>query len=188
MWSHRERSSDNPPRAEKFGETKGEMMATLTVWKFDDADAAHRVQQKLYALQEQQLVNVVDTAIVYWEPGKKRPKTKQGYSTTAAGATGGAFWGLLFGVLFFVPLFGLAIGAITGALAGALTDVGIDDGFINKVRAQVTEGTSALFLLTTDAVVDRLEPAAEGEHPHLIATNLPAADEKALRELFENES
>ena len=60
---------------------------------------------------------------------------------------GGSFWGLLFGLIFFVPLLGAAIGAATGALAGSLTDVGIDDAFINKVRDQVTPGTSALFVL-----------------------------------------
>ena len=68
-----------------------------------------------------------------------------------------AFWGLLFGLIFFVPLLGAAIGAATGALAGSLTDVGIDDEFINKVRDQITPGTSALFVMTSDAVVDKVQ-------------------------------
>ena len=67
---------------------------------------------------------------------------------------GGAFWGLLFGLIFLVPLLGAAVGAATGAFAGTLTDVGIDDGFIKEVRKTVTPGTSALFLMTSDAGID----------------------------------
>jgi uncharacterized membrane protein len=60
-----------------------------------------------------------------------------------------AFWGLLFGLIFFVPFLGLAIGAAIGALAGKMSDYGIDDNFIKQTREKVTEGTSALFLMTT---------------------------------------
>ena len=42
----------------------------------------------------------------------------------------------------------MAVGAAAGALAGSLADYGIDDDFIKNVREKVTEGTSALFLLT----------------------------------------
>ena len=68
------------------------------------------------------------------------------------GALQGAFWGMLFGLIFFVPFFGLAVGAAMGAMAGKLTDYGINDDFIKQTREKVTEGTSALFLMTTQAV------------------------------------
>ena len=51
-----------------------------------------------------------------------------------------------------MPLLGLAVGAAAGALGGSLADVGIDDDFIAAVKAKVTPGTSALFVLTSDAV------------------------------------
>ena len=106
-------------------------------------------------------------------------------STTKAGALGGTFWGLLFGLIFFVPLLGAAIGAATGALAGSLADVGIDDSFINKVRDQVTPGTSALFLMSSDAVIDKVHHAFEGEpQGELIFTNLSDDQESAIREVF----
>ena len=75
-----------------------------------------------------------------------------------AGALSGAFYGMLFGLLFFVPFFGMAVGSAKGALAGHFTDYGIDDDFIKSVRQEVTESTSALFLLTGKATVDKLEP------------------------------
>lgn len=159
-------------------------MATLTVWKFHDPDGAERVREKVTALQKQELISIHDAAVVTWPADKKKPKTKQLVSTTGAGAAGGAFWGLLFGLIFFVPFFGMAFGAAMGALGGSMRDFGIDDSFIASVRDQVTPGTSALFLLSSDAVVDRVKEALAGEHMELITTNLSTEDEDALAELF----
>jgi uncharacterized membrane protein len=162
-------------------------MATLTVWKFHDADGAERVREKVMALQKQELITIHDAAVVTWPTDKKKPKTKQLFSTTGAGAAGGAFWGLLFGLIFFVPFFGMAFGAAMGALSGSMRDFGIDDDFIASVRDKVTQGTSALFLLSSDAVVDRVKEALAGEEMELIATNLTAENEEALAELFESD-
>ncbi len=72
-----------------------------------------------------------------------------------------------------------------GPFAGSLTDVGIDDTFINKVRDQITPGTSALFVMTSDAVVDKVHAAFAGHQPgELIFTNLSNEQETALREVF----
>ncbi len=162
-------------------------MATLTVWKFPDPDGAERVREKVIALQKQELIKIHDAAVVTWPTDKKKPKTKQLFSPTAAGASGGAFWGLLFGLIFFVPFFGMAFGAAMGALSGSLRDFGIDDDFIASVRDKVGQGTSALFLLSSDAVVDRVKEALAGEEMELIATNLTAENEEALAELFESD-
>jgi uncharacterized membrane protein len=70
---------------------------------------------------------------------------------------------LLFGHIFFAPLLGAATGAAAGALGGALTDVGIDDKFIKQVRDEITPGSSALFLLSSGAVMDRVQAAFEGQ-------------------------
>ena len=123
-------------------------MATLTVWKFDTAEGAEGAVRTLEELSKAELITIHDAATVTWEAGKKKPKTRQLRNLAGAGALGGAFWGLLFGLIFFVPLLGAAIGAATGALSGSLADVGIDDSFINRVRDQITPGTSALFVMT----------------------------------------
>ena len=91
---------------------------------------------------------------------------------------------MLFGLIFFVPLLGAAIGAATGALAGSLGDVGIDDSFINRVRDEVTPGTSALFVMSSDAVMDKVRDAFAGSQPELIFTNLSDEQESAIREVF----
>jgi uncharacterized membrane protein len=159
-------------------------MAALTVWKFDTVEGAGAALSKLESLSKQQLVTIEDAAVVYWEPGKKKPKTHQAQSLTGMGALGGAFWGMLFGLIFFMPFFGLAVGAAVGALAGHFSDYGIDDDFINEVKSEVTEGTSALFLLTDDVTVDKVESAFEGTKMELIRSNLTAEQEAKLREDF----
>jgi len=162
--------------------------ATLSVWKFDSPEAADEAVSVVEQLSREGVVTLHDAATVSWPLDKRKPKTRQLTSTAGAGALGGTFWGMLFGLLFFVPLLGAAVGAATGALTGALTDVGIDDGFINKIRDQVTPGTSALFLMTSDAVLDKARDAFAGDsRPELIFTNLSSEQESALREVFTDE-
>lgn len=158
-------------------------MATFTVWKFDSAGGAEGALSTLERLQKEELIKVHDAAIVTWPEGKKKPKTRES-SLAGPLALGGAFWGLLFGLIFFIPLLGLAIGAASGALIGSMSKVGIDEDFIKQVREQVTPGTSALFVLTSDAVVDKVRDAFPGGHAQLIHTNLSTEQETQLREAF----
>ena len=95
-------------------------MATLTVWKFDEVGGAGDTLATIQDLQQQELIQIRDAAIVTWPADKKKPRTKQLHNLAGAGALGGAFWGWFFGILFWVPLFGLAVGAAAGALSGSL--------------------------------------------------------------------
>jgi uncharacterized membrane protein len=161
-------------------------MATMTVLEFDDADGAGKLIEALRDFQQRRLITVLDAAIVTWPKGMKKPKTEQLHNLAAVGALSGAFWGFLFGLIFLVPLLGMAIGAGMGALTGSLRDVGIDDDFIKKVRDEVTEGSSALFLLSADAVPDRIAEELREKNIHfkLIASNLDREQEERLREVF----
>ena len=159
-------------------------MATLSVWKFDTADGAEKAEHTLEGLAKQELLTLHDGAIVSWPEGKKKPKTRQLHSMVGLGAVSGSFWGLLFGILFFMPLLGLVIGAASGALAGSMTDVGIDDDFIADLRDKITPGTSALFIMTTDVVVDKVHQAFAGTHAELLHTNLSSDEEAKLKEVF----
>jgi uncharacterized membrane protein len=159
-------------------------MATITVLKFQTPQGAEETLDLVKGLAKQQLITLQDAATVTWPEGEKKPKTKQLANLAGAGALDGAFWGMLFGLIFFVPFFGMAIGAAMGALAGKFADYGIDDDFIKSVQEQVTEGTSALFLMTSDAVVDKVADAFMGVEFELIASNLSKEEEKNLREAF----
>jgi len=159
-------------------------VAAVTVLKFSDPDGAEKALGEIHGLQKDHLIKVHDAAIVTWPHGKKSPKTRQLVDLVKLGAVSGIFWGLLLGVIFLTPLFGIAVGATFGALGGAFRDYGIDDDFIKRVRASVTEGTSALFLMTSDAVMDRVSERMKHTPFEIIATNLSQEQEDKLRELF----
>ena len=162
-------------------------MASLTVWKFNSPDGAQAALAKLQDLSKQHLITIQDAAIVSWPAGKKKPKTKQLANMAGVGALQGAFWGMLFGLIFFIPLFGMAIGAAMGALSGSFADYGIDDDFIKSVRAKVTEGTSALFVLASDATMDKVQDAFKGTEMELIQSNLTKEQEAQLQAAFGEE-
>lgn len=90
-------------------------------------------------------------------------------------------------MIFLMPFAGAAVGAASGALAGSPADVGIDDNFIKAARDQITPGTSALFLMSSEAVQDRIKEtfkATRIQRPQLIQSNLSDEQEAALREMF----
>lgn len=159
-------------------------MANLIVLKFPTAEGAKEMKNTLLDLQKQYLLTIHDAAVVSWPQGKKQPKTEQLLNLPGVGALQGAFWGMLFGLIFFVPFFGLAVGAAMGALSGKFADYGVDDNFINSMREKVTEGTSALFLLTSNVTTDKVAEAVKGQEFEIISTNLSKEQEEQLRETF----
>jgi len=159
-------------------------MNTLTVFKFGTPEGAQEMLNNVYKMQNEELITVVDAATVSWPEDRKAPKTKQAVNLTGAGAMDGAFWGMLFGLLFFVPWFGMAAGAAMGALGGHFADYGIDDAFIKRIRDEVEPGTSALFLMTTNAVVDRVVEELKSMDFELVTTNLSKEQDEALRKAF----
>jgi uncharacterized membrane protein len=161
-------------------------MATITGYSFDTSDGAEKMVDLVQDLSKQQLITLEDAAIVTWPQGKKKPKTKHLDDMTGAGALGGAFWGMLFGLIFFIPFFGMAVGAAVGALMGHYSNYGIDKDFIKQAQDKVTEGTSALFLMTDEAVQDKVTDAVKksGLKFDLFYTNLSEDQEKQLRADF----
>jgi uncharacterized membrane protein len=162
-------------------------MTILTVLKFPAAEGAQQMANTLLELQDQQLIEVQDAAIVTWAKGAKQPKTEQLGTATGSGALSGPFWGMLFGLIFFVPYFGPDLDAAVDALSRRFGDYGIDARFITQTRAQATEGTSAVFLLTSATVESQVVAAMMEQSFEIIATNLPRAAEDELRAVFGTE-
>ncbi len=162
-------------------------MTTITVFKFDTPERAQQMLDLIKNLSTSHLITLQDAAIVTWPQGKKKPKTQQLENPSGAGALSGAFWGMLFGMIFFIPFFGMAVGAAMGALAGKFSDYGIGNSFIKSISEKVTEGTSALFLMTSGAVMDKVTDAVKqkGWKFEILSTNLSKEQEDLLRKDFE---
>jgi uncharacterized membrane protein len=152
------------------------------VWKYDDPEGAEHAVRLLKDAEADRLVKVDDHAVVSWPVGAPHPDTKHGHEETWHGAGWGAVWGLLIGTLFFVPVVGGLAGAAVGALAKATEDAGITKEQLERIRSEVTEGTSALFLVTEQGDLDRLGERMGGLHSKLIATNLTDAERNVLLE------
>ena len=66
------------------------------------------------------------------------------------------------------------------AIHKAMERVGIGAEQMETLRWQIVEGTSALFLLTEDADLDRLGERWRGTHSVLIDTNLTDVEQARL--------
>ncbi len=64
---------------------------------------------------------------------------------------------------------------------------GSNEDFIKSIRSKVTEGTSALFLMTSDAVEDRVIEAMKKSKFEIIATNMSKEEEEKMRATFAEE-
>jgi uncharacterized membrane protein len=161
-------------------------MSSLTVWRFGSTDGAQHALRVLGDQDGRQLLAALDAALVTWEIGQSKPRIRELRAARQHGALGGGFWGLLFGLIFFVPMLGLAIGAAAGALIATMANVGISDSFIREVREKVTPGTSALFLLSPEAVLDIVADglAGAGADVQPVRTNLSREQEEKLRAAF----
>jgi uncharacterized membrane protein len=161
-------------------------MATLTVWHFEDAEGAQTALSIAEDLQKQQLIDVLEGAVVSWPVGAKKPKTSQLHHRAEPRVFGATFWESLFDFLYFLPVIGEPFGRAAAAFSGSLADVGIEDSFIGSVRDKVKPGTSALFAVTSDAVHDRVRNAVidAGLRPEVIKTSLSDEQEAALRDAF----
>jgi len=160
-------------------------MSNLIVLAFDTENGAARTLKKIEELAKQNLITIEDAATAIRHSSGK-VKVKQVNSLAGAGALGGAFWGMLFGLLFFVPFLGMAVGAATGALFGKAAHFGINDDFIRDVSEAVQPGNSALFLLVSEAKVDRIIEQLKPYEAKIISTSLAKDEERQLKEAFAN--
>ena len=161
-------------------------MTTFTVWKFDNPEGAERAVRALQDAQADQLVKIDDHAIVSWPKGAEHPETKHGHEEKWRGAGWGSVWGILIGTLFFVPVVGGLAGAAIGALAKSTEGAGITKEQLEKIRDEVVEGTSALFVVTEQANLDRLGDRMRGMTGTLLVSNLDEGERSVLLETFGN--
>ena len=161
-------------------------MGDLVVIEFDTEQAAFEMRAELAKLQKEYLIKMEDVVVVT-KNEKGKVKLHQAVNLTAAGAVGGSFWGMLIGMIFLNPLLGAAVGAGAGALSGKLSDIGINDDFMKELAANLTENTSALFILIREATGDKVlarlkEKEFKGK---VLKTSLSVDKEEELRKVFE---
>jgi uncharacterized membrane protein len=88
------------------------------------------------------------------------------------------------GALATIPVLGLAAGAGLGALAKATERLGITEEQLATIGREITEGSSALFLVTEAGDLDRLGERLSGVNMKLVETNLTGAEQAMVKEAF----
>jgi len=132
----------------------------LTVWIYETALGAAAAQVRLRNLRDRNALEVHDAITVSWMPGSHRPRIGHLRHETSTAARGSVLRGLV-SLIFLAPSAGSADGARLAALAHRLRGTGIDQAFLEEMRAQLHPESSALLVLSGDADLDVVRPVIE---------------------------
>jgi uncharacterized membrane protein len=161
-------------------------MATLVAIGYPDESTATEALETVQKLESELIIQADQVAAISRDmDGNLHTHSGHGVSGTAGGAAIGGFWGFLFGLLFFIPFAGAAIGVGMGALFGHFGEKGLDRAFQEQVRAHLTPGTSALFMVIEQATPDKAIAALEQYGGNVIKTSLSDEDTKKLQEALQ---
>ena len=153
-------------------------MANVMVWKFDSPGGASGAAARLDTLVVEGAGRVIDGAVLEWGESRRKPRVAPFKGRSQEGALGGKFWMRLGEVL--------SGGSESAEFATALADASFDDHAIDRIRSEITKGSSALFLVAEDGDRHRVLEAFGGasRYVHLIHSNLPQEQEQQLRDAF----
>ncbi len=152
---------------------------------FDNTERADEVLNKLNRLEKEYLIEFEDAVVaVKNEDGKVKLRQTRDV-TPGRGAAGGALWGGLVGMLFFAPVLGAAVGAASGAISGRLTDLGIEDKFVKDVTQALDPGSSAIFVVVTKTVTDKVAEEFRDLKGKVYQTSLSKDAEEKLKTMLE---
>jgi uncharacterized membrane protein len=132
-------------------------MSSLTAWKFGGTEGADAAVLRLKQLDHQELIDVLDVAVVRWPEYSAVPLAQE-HVTDEVGKM--------------------------SALVNKVRKAGIDSAMVESVKSDITPGTSALVLLSSDATIDTVARAFEGQGMELIRSDLSVQQEDSLRTAF----
>lgn len=125
-----------------------------TAWRFPGTEGADAAAGKLKQLDAQDLINVMDVAVLRW-PAYAQAPTAQEHVTEEGGKV--------------------------ATLRRRLQHAVIDASMVETVRRDLTPGSSAIVLLSSDANLDAVVRAFEGMPMELIRTDLSVPEQDRLR-------
>jgi uncharacterized membrane protein len=135
-------------------------VSELLVITFDERETAGQACERLKGLQTTETIDLRDVAVVE-KDAEGDAHVRAGFERISkGGAVAGGALGLIIGGLF-LPVAGLAIGAAIGGIVGRSLRDNVDKKLVEDVTADLTEDTSALFVLGTgsaSAIVGALDP------------------------------
>jgi uncharacterized membrane protein len=125
-----------------------------TAWRFAGTEGADSAVVRLKQLDAADLINVMDVAVLRWPEYAPGPITQE--HVTRQGGT-------------------------MAKLMHKMRHAAIDDTMIETVKGDMCPGTSAMVLLSSDAKIDAVVHAFEGQPMELVRTDLSVPDQDRLR-------
>ncbi|MGK7916048.1 MAG: DUF1269 domain-containing protein [Prochloraceae cyanobacterium] len=158
-------------------------MSKLVVIGFDDEFRAAEVRLALMKMQDQNLIELQDAAVVV-RNSQGQLKITQDFNVEGQGILSlvGGFWGLFLGTLLAVPLLGVAAGMATGSLIGSKPKINLDKDFIAQLTETLTPGSSALLMLVRRAEPEPVLQQLREFDGKILQTSLSPEDEQKLLE------
>jgi uncharacterized membrane protein len=133
----------------------------LTVWIYESALGATAAEVRLKALKDRGAVEILDAITVSWMPGSHRPLIGHLRHEKRTPHPRGSVLAGLVGLVFVAPAAGVPPEARLAALAQRLVGTGIDQTFLEDMKAQLHPESSALLVLSGDADLDVVRPVIE---------------------------
>jgi uncharacterized membrane protein len=130
---------------------------STTAWRFRGTEGADHAVLRLKQLNSQDLIDVQDVAVIRWPQYADAP-TAQEHVT--------------------------APGSKVSSLVSKLKKGSIESSMIESVKTDLMPGSSALVLLSSDAVIDTVARAFQGEPMELIRSDLSVQQQDRLRAAF----
>ena len=127
---------------------------TTTAWRFAGTEEADSAVARLKQLDTQDMINVMDVAVLRWPEYAPEPTTLE--HVTAKGGK-------------------------VASLMRKLQHAVIDSSMIETVKGDLRPGTSAIVLLSSGADIDAVVHAFQGQPMELLRTDLSVPEQDRLR-------
>jgi len=125
-----------------------------TAWRFAATDGADNAVARIKKLDSQDRINAMDVAVLRWPEYATEPTTEEHVA---------------------------AKGGKVAAFKRKLQHAVIDSSMIDTVKGDLRPGTSAMVLLSSDADMDAVVHAFEGQPLELLRTDLSVPEQDRLR-------
>ena len=161
-------------------------MANVTVWKFDSPGGAASAAARLETLAIEGAGQIVDGAVIEWAESQRKARLTPFRHRSAKGAFGRKFWRWVFDALFAAPTSTDVCASAPASITEPLAQASIDDESIRRLRVEMTQGSSLLFLVAERADLDRTLEAFGGasRYLRLVHSNLSQEQEAHLEATF----
>jgi uncharacterized membrane protein len=125
-----------------------------TAWRFAGTEGADNAVVKLKQLAAQDQINLMDVAVIRWPEYASEPTTTEHVTQEGSKVT---------------------------TMLRKLQHSTVDGAMIDTVRHDLRPGTSAMVMLSSDANLDAVVHAFEGQPMELLRTDLSVPDQDRLR-------